>query len=112
MPAESSDALATILERLDIIEAAVGIGHNGGSTLDDDPPVNPETDRRLPAKAVARRYGVVVRTIDRWLDNPKLGFPKPEVVNNRRYWWLSKLRCWDRARIRQVNMKKAPEEVA
>jgi hypothetical protein len=112
MPAESSDTIATILDRLDIIEAAVGIGHYGGPPIGDDQPANLEGDRRLPAKAVARRYGVVVRTIDRWLDNPKLGFPKPEVVNNRRYWWLNKLCRWDRARIRQVNMKKAPEEVA
>jgi hypothetical protein len=98
MPVESSDTIVAILERLDIIEAAVGIGHNGGPPLEDDPPPSPETDRRLPAKLVAKRYGVVLRTIDRWLDNPKLGFPKPEVVNNRRYWWLNKLRRWDRAR--------------
>ena len=107
MSAESSDTIAIILERLDIIEAAVGIGHNGGPPLDDDPPVNPETDRRLPAKLVAQRYGVVVRTIGRWLDNPKLRFPKPEVVNNRRYWSLNKLRRWDRARIRQATGKVA-----
>jgi hypothetical protein len=112
MPAESSNVLAAILERLDIIEAAVGIGHNGGPPIEDDPPFSPEADRQLPAKVVARRYGVVVRTIDRWLADPNLEFPKPEVVNHRRYWWVNKLRRWDRARIRQRNMKKAPEKVA
>ena len=111
MPAEIYDLITSIIERLAKIEAAVGIGHNGGPPLEDDPPPSSEADCRLPAKAVARRYGVVVRTVDRWLDNPKLGFPKPEVVNNRRYWWLNKLCRWDRARIRQVNIKKAPEEV-
>jgi hypothetical protein len=51
---------------------------------------------------VAARYGVVVRTLDRWLDRPELNFPQPEVVNSRRYWWLNRLREWDRARIRQT----------
>ena len=51
---------------------------------------------------VAARYGVVVRTLDRWLDRPELNFPQPDVVNSRRYWWLNRLREWDRARIRQT----------
>jgi hypothetical protein len=49
MSADSLDILAPILERLDIIERAVGIGHNGGPALEDDPPVNLDHDRRLPA---------------------------------------------------------------
>jgi hypothetical protein len=41
--------LATILARLAVVEAAVGIGHNGGPPLDDDdPPVNPDNDRGSP----------------------------------------------------------------
>jgi hypothetical protein len=40
MPADSSDTITTILERLDIIEAAVGISHNGGPPLDEGPPAN------------------------------------------------------------------------
>jgi hypothetical protein len=36
-----------------------------------------------PNKAVATRYGVTTRTIDRWNNNDKLGFPKPIVINGR-----------------------------
>ena len=48
-PTMSDIDLATILARLAVVEAAVGIGHNGGPPLDDDdPPVNPDNDRGSP----------------------------------------------------------------
>ena len=95
-----SDALAKILERLDRVETAIAaIGHNGGPPLDETSP--PVPDQRLPATAVARRYGVVIRTLNRWLIDPKLGFPKPEIVNGRRYWTAATLRIWDRSRARR-----------
>ena len=95
-----ADKTADILERLERVESALaGLGHNGGPPLDLDE--SSAEDRRLSAVQVARRYGVVVRTIDRWCDRPKLNFPHPETVNLRRYWWLSTLRRWDRARLRQ-----------
>jgi hypothetical protein len=97
-----ADKTADILERLERVEAAIaGLGHNGGAPLDADQLVAASQDRRLSAVQVAKRYGVVVRTIDRWCDRPELNFPQPEIVNLRRYWWLSVLRRWDRARLRQ-----------
>lgn len=40
--------------------------------------------RKLTARMLCERYGVVVRTIDRWLE---VGFlPPPMVINNIRYW--------------------------
>jgi hypothetical protein len=39
-----------------------------------------DTDTRLKAGAVARRYGVTVRTIDRWIGKPNLDFPSPSLV--------------------------------
>jgi hypothetical protein len=97
------DKLADILERLERVETALaGIGHNDGPPIDDRPvapdPEREAQDRRLSAVMVANRYGVVVRTIDRWLESPELNFPKPDPVNGRRYWWLSCLRNWDRTR--------------
>jgi K+/H+ antiporter YhaU regulatory subunit KhtT len=103
------DKTAEILERLERVEAAVAeIGHNGGPPLEDlPPPLDPgleAQDRRLSTVAVATRYGVTVRTIERWLERPLLNFPKPDaVVNRRRYWQLSRLREWDRTRRRQGN---------
>lgn len=35
--------------------------------------------------SVAERYGVVVRTIERWIKDPALGFPKPIYIRRHRY---------------------------
>ncbi len=53
-------------------------------------------DVHLSAPQVRRRYGA---RSDMWLwrllrDN-RSGFPKPLVINNRRYWLLSELRQWE-----------------
>ena len=42
--------------------------------------------RKLPTREVMARYGVCDRTIDRWLADPKLCFPKPKIIRKRRYW--------------------------
>ena len=84
------DVLNQILARLSVLEATVG--HNGGPPLDEEP------DRRLSTTAVAARYGVSTRTIERWTRDPKLKFPQPDIVNLRKYWWASALRRHDRER--------------
>jgi len=55
-------------------------------------------DDRLPAAAVLRRYGIVDRTLKRWLDNPSLKFPRPLVVNGRRYFKVVDSEQWERDR--------------
>jgi predicted DNA-binding transcriptional regulator AlpA len=44
------------------------------------------TKRKLPTRAVMARYDVSDRTIDRWVADPSLGFPKPIRIKRRRYW--------------------------
>jgi hypothetical protein len=56
------------------------------------------TDQLLPARAVQARYQIVDRTLDRWLANPELGFPRPITVNKRRYFRVSDLEAWERER--------------
>ena len=56
------------------------------------------TGAKLPTIKVAERYGVTTRSIDRWEENPGLHFPKPLVINRRRYWNLSDLETWERQR--------------
>jgi predicted DNA-binding transcriptional regulator AlpA len=56
----------------------------------------------LPAKAVCKRYGVTSRTLDRWLADSAMEFPRPMVVNNRRYFSEEELTQWERARAVSV----------
>jgi hypothetical protein len=51
---------------------------------------------KLPTTNVARRYGVVPRSIERWQKDPKLEFPQPLIINGRKYWSLAELETWER----------------
>ena len=52
----------------------------------------------LAAKRVQERYDITDRTLDRWLNNPEMGFPRPMVVNGRRYFRETELVAWERKR--------------
>ena len=65
---------AELLKRVAALEAVVaGIGHNGAFLDDDEPPKRKPA--LIPDRDVARRYGVSMRTVERWGANPGLGFP-------------------------------------
>jgi len=42
--------------------------------------------------------GVTPMTVWRWGQNEKLSFPKPTVINTRRYWHRDEINAWMRAR--------------
>jgi hypothetical protein len=65
------------------------------SDADDDGPL-------VPTRDVLRRYSIVDRTLDRWLADPELGFPRPIVVRKRRYFHQRKLASWERQQARGV----------
>lgn len=75
-----------ILQRLARLEAAIGA---------DD------ADQKLSTAAVAARYDAVVRTIDRWVKTPTLGFPQPMYINGRKFWSLNALKQWDHEQARR-----------
>jgi predicted DNA-binding transcriptional regulator AlpA len=52
----------------------------------------------MPAKKVWERYGVTDRTIDRWLNDPAMKFPRPMKINGRRYFDEQQLIAWERRR--------------
>jgi predicted DNA-binding transcriptional regulator AlpA len=54
-------------------------------------------NKLLPAKAVSAKYGVTVRTVDRWVRDPNLNFPKPISINGRNYFEDDKLEAFDQA---------------
>jgi predicted DNA-binding transcriptional regulator AlpA len=57
-----------------------------------------EPKRKLvPTREVCERYGVCDRTIDRWIEDPKLGFPQPRYIRQRRYWDEGHLDAFDGA---------------
>ena len=53
---------------------------------------------RLPTGQVAKRYGRNPRTIERWEQSAELAFPRPLIINKRKYWSLEELEAWERAR--------------
>jgi hypothetical protein len=62
-----------------------------------------DPDHMIQARAVARRYSISVRTLDRWLHKPHLKFPQPTMVTRdatgrvaNRYWRLGDLIAWER----------------
>lgn len=60
------------------------------------------SENLLPARLVWKRYGVTDRTLDRWLKNEDLNFPRPVVIINRRYWREANLVAWERAQAAKV----------
>ena len=65
------------------------------------------SDRRFfPKRAVARRYGVTTRTVDRWKKQKVI--PPPDLtINNRQFWDEATLDRNDRERVaaRAANTK-------
>jgi hypothetical protein len=60
--------------------------------------LNPEEDKLLPNKVVAERYNTRTRTIERWREQPELGFPPGIDINGRIYRKLSDLIAWEKQR--------------
>lgn len=52
-------------------------------------------DYHMDIADVAERYGKTIRTIERWIADEKLGFPKPIVINKRRFFRASELQQFD-----------------
>ena len=58
--------------------------------------VRSDSSRMLADRRVCERYDVVPRTLARWDANAELSFPKPVVINGRKYRIESELDAWDR----------------
>lgn len=56
----------------------------------------------IPALQLAGELGINRRTLARWWDDPKLGFPQPTRINNRLYFSRSAVETWKAARLRQT----------
>jgi predicted DNA-binding transcriptional regulator AlpA len=58
--------------------------------------------RKLGTRAVAERFGVSTRSVDRWTADPALAFPQPMHINGRKYWDEGEIVAWATARAGEV----------
>jgi predicted DNA-binding transcriptional regulator AlpA len=65
------------------------------------------TSKLIPARQVAMRYGVSLRTIDRWRRDEKLGFPPSVMINGRNYNAEADLEEFDRRRAQAQQQHEA-----
>jgi len=68
-------------------------------------------DVRLSTKRVSERYGVSTKSIERWERDPRLDFPEPIRIYERKYWRLADLVRWERQRASR-RAPKAPAQSA
>ena len=61
-------------------------------------PVLDLNDRFLPARQVQERYAISEQTLWRWLRDDRVSFPRPLYIQRFRYFKLSELEAWERAR--------------
>lgn len=54
----------------------------------------------IPAPAIAAELGVNIRTLDRWLRDPDLAFPKPVRIKTRNYFPRAEIDNWKNTRLR------------
>ncbi len=68
------------------------------------PAPRPEEARhRVPARNVALYLGVSLRTLDRWLADPEMRFPRPAAVERgRRYWRIVDVTKWEESRATEA----------
>jgi hypothetical protein len=82
---EQLDTTQPPISPRDLISARASIG-----------PARVTEGLKVSASDIAHRFGITVRTFDRWLLRPDLGFPRPTVIIRRRYWELSEIQAWER----------------
>jgi predicted DNA-binding transcriptional regulator AlpA len=58
----------------------------------------PAQSQFITAKSVAARYGVSAMTRYRWERDAKLRFPRPIVINKRKFWAVPDLEAWENTR--------------
>jgi len=57
------------------------------------------------------RYDVTNRTLDRWIISEQRDFPKPIMINGRRYWDQAEVEAWERSRAAMRGRVSINDEV-
>lgn len=66
-----------------------------------------DSKKLKPKPDVARDFGVTTRSIDRWIKDQSLGFPRPVKINSRCYFDADALEAWKAARLRHSMVEAA-----
>ena len=56
---------------------------------------NPISPLYSDAGKTAGRYDKTIRTLDRWLADERLDFPKPIYIGRMRFWRIADLERWE-----------------
>jgi len=56
-------------------------------------------------KLRARYGGISDMTIWRWLADQSLAFPRPLIINRRRFWRLDELEAWERSQLARSSQR-------
>lgn len=56
----------------------------------------PESDLLITMRDAEKRYGVTKRSIEYWVADADLAFPKPRLLRRRRYFSLAELEKFER----------------
>jgi predicted DNA-binding transcriptional regulator AlpA len=62
---------------------------------------------RSSARTVCKRYDCGLSTLDRWVADKEMGFPKPIVINRIRLWDDAELDEFDRTRAAETEKAAA-----
>ena len=60
------------------------------------------TQNFLTGPQVLKRYGISEMTLHRWQKNDNLGFPKPMIVNRRKFFKVEDIVQWERQKAAGV----------
>jgi predicted DNA-binding transcriptional regulator AlpA len=66
-----------------------------------------ERGRKLQTRDLCARYGVSDRSIDRWLADERLNFPRPMRINGRRFWSEADVDAFDAVRKAVASAEQA-----
>lgn len=69
--------------------------------------ISPDANKWLPTRQVLERYSICDRTLYRWIRDETLSFPRPHVVNGRRYFSETALIEWERSNVSSRNSEVA-----
>ena len=54
----------------------------------------------LSGPQVQARYGICDVTLYRWQNDPRMNFPKPMVINRRKFFREDEIAAWERERVK------------